>query len=128
MNKYLLTLSLLAPLTSVACGGALRDTPDLYRDDTAKLLVAQANPRIQGCFDGMVKTTPGPKTLEGTTTVHFWVNGETGIISNPTIVPDGTTAQPPVAQCVVASLDGLKLDPPNNVDGDATFTWQFVVQ
>jgi hypothetical protein len=128
MNKLLLTLCLLAPLSSVACGGALRDTVDLYRDDTAKLLVAQANPRIHDCFENMVKTTPGPKVLEGTATVHFWVSGETGIVSNPTIVPDGTTAQAPVAQCVVSSLDGLKLDPPNNVDGDATFTWQFVVQ
>jgi hypothetical protein len=29
---------------------------------------------------------------------------------------------------VVAALQGLKLDPPDGVDGDATYTWEFVVQ
>lgn len=129
MNKILLTVSLLAPLCSVACGGAIR-VGDAYRDDTAKLITAQANPRIHDCFDGMVKTAPADqaKALTGTTTVHFTVAKETGLITNPAIVPEQTTAQPQVAQCVVASLAGLKLDPPDNVDGDATFTWEFVVQ
>jgi hypothetical protein len=129
MNKILLTVSLLAPLCSVACGGAIR-VGDAYRDDTAKLITAQANPRIHDCFDGMVKSGPreAAKNLAGTTTVHFTVSKETGLITNPTVVPEQTTAQPPVAQCVVASLAGLKLDPPDNVDGEATFTWEFVVQ
>jgi hypothetical protein len=126
MNKYFFCLSLLA-LAAVGCGGAIR-VGDAYRDDTAKLITAQANPRIHDCFDGMVKTTPGPKSLQGTTTVHFIVAKETGIITNATVVPESTTAQPPVAQCVVAALQGLKLDPPDGVDGDATYTWEFVVQ
>jgi hypothetical protein len=127
MNKYLFCLALLAPLASVACGGAIR-VGDAYRDDTAKLITAQANPRIHDCFDGMVKSTPGPKSLQGTTTVHFIVAKDTGIITNATVVPESTTAQPPVAQCVVSALQGLKLDPPDGVDGDATYTWEFVVQ
>jgi hypothetical protein len=127
MNKYLFCISLLAPLAAIGCGGAIR-VGDAYRDDTAKLITAQANPRIHDCFDGMVKTTPGPKSLQGTTTVHFIVAKDTGLITNPTVVPDATTAQPPVAQCVVAALQGLKLDPPDGVDGDATYTWEFVVQ
>ncbi|HEY3819164.1 MAG TPA: hypothetical protein VGL81_18475 [Polyangiaceae bacterium] len=126
MNKYLFGMCLLS-LAAVGCGGALR-VGDAYRDDTAKLITAQANPRIHDCFDGMVKTTPGPKSLQGTTTVHFTVAKDTGLITNPTVVPESTTAQPPVAQCVVSSLQGLKLDPPDNVDGDATYTWEFVVQ
>ena len=126
MNKYFFCLPLLA-LAAVGCGGAIR-VGDAYRDDTAKLITAQANPRIHDCFDGMVKTTPGPKSLQGTTTVHFIVAKETGIITNATVVPESTTAQPPVAQCVVAALQGLKLDPPDGVDGDATYTWEFVVQ
>jgi hypothetical protein len=127
MNKYLLCLSLLASLAAVGCGGAIREG-DAYRDDTAKLLTAQANPKIHDCFDGMVKTAPGPKNLQGTTTVHFTVAKETGEITNATIVAESTTAQPPVAQCVVSSIQGLKLEPADNVDGDATFTWEFVVQ
>ena len=126
MNKHFFCLSLLA-LTAVGCGGAIR-IGDAYRDDTAKLITAQANPRIHDCFDGMVKTTPGPKSLQGTTTVHFTVAKDSGLITNPTVVPESTTAQPPVAQCVVSSLQGLKLDPPDGVDGDATYTWEFVVQ
>jgi hypothetical protein len=127
MNKIFLCLSLLAPLTAIGCGGAIR-VGDAYRDDTAKLLTAQANPRVHDCFDGIVKSTPGPKALAGTTTVHFIVAKDSGLISNVTVVPESTTAQPPVAQCVVTALNGLKLDPPDNVDGDATFTWEFVVQ
>ena len=126
MNKYFFCLSLLA-LTAVGCGGAIR-LGDAYRDDTAKLITAQANPRIHDCFDGMVKTTPGPKSLQGTTTVHFTVAKESGLITDPTVVPESTTAQPPVVQCVVSALQGLKLDPPDGVDGDATYTWEFVVQ
>jgi len=126
MNKYLFCLSVLG-LAAAGCGGAVR-TPDVYRDDTAKLLEAQANQRIHDCFDGMVKTTPGPKSLAGTTTVHFVVAKESGLITNPTVIPESSTAQPQVQQCVVTALNGLKLDPPDNVDGDATFTWEFVVQ
>ena len=126
MNRYFFGLCLLS-LAAVGCGGAIR-VGDAYRDDTAKLITAQANPRIHDCFDGMVKTTPGPKSLQGTTTVHFTVSKDSGLITNPTVVPESTTAQPPVAQCVVSSLQGLKLDPPDNVDGDATYTWEFVVQ
>jgi hypothetical protein len=130
MNKHfhpLVSLVLLAPLASVACGGAIREGT-AYRDDTAKLITAQANPKIHDCFDSMVKSTPGPTSLAGKTTVHFIVAKETGLITSPTVVPDGTTAQGPVAQCVVTALDGMKLDPPDNVDGDATFTWEFQVQ
>jgi len=104
------------------------DKPQRKRKASSKLLEAQANPRIHDCFDAMVKTTPGPKALEGTTTVHFIVAKDTGLISNVGVIPESTTAQPPVAQCVVTALNGLKLDPPDGVDGDATFAWQFVVQ
>jgi hypothetical protein len=130
MNKYLFSVPALAALAALAatgCAGAIR-VGDAYRDDTSKLLMAQANPRIHDCFDAMVKTTPGPKSLQGTTTVHFTVAKDTGIITNVSVIPESTTAQPPVAACVVSSLSGLKLDPPDGVDGDATFAWDFVVQ
>jgi hypothetical protein len=126
-THVLFCLSVLAPMAALGCNGAIR-VGDAYRDDTAKLLAAQANPRIHDCFDGMVKTTPGPKVLEGTTTVHFIVAKDTGLITNVNVIPESTTAQPPVAQCVVSALNGLKLDPPDGVDGDATFAWEFVVQ
>jgi hypothetical protein len=127
MKTHVLFLSVLAPLAALACNPAVR-APEVYRDDTAKLLEAQANPRIHDCFDGIVKTTPGAKSLQGTTTVHFIVAKDSGLISNVNVIPESTTAQPPVAQCVVAALTGLKLDPPDGVDGDATFVWEFVVQ
>lgn len=127
MNKILVTLGLIAPLASIACGGAIR-IGDAYRDDTMKLVQAQANPKIQQCFQGVVRSTPTPKSLEGTTTVSFVVAKETGIVGNAAIVPGATTTQDPVNQCVLGAINGLKLDPPDNVEGDATFAWQFVVQ
>jgi len=127
MNRYLLQASLLATMAAIGCGGAIR-VGDAYRDDTMKLVAAQANPKIHDCFDGIVKSTPGPAALQGSTTVRFVVAKETGIITGAAIVPGSTTTQDPVNQCVLASLQGLKLDPPDGVDGDATFTWQFVVE
>lgn len=127
MNKTFLCLSLLAPLAAIGCGGAIR-VGDAYRDDTAKLLTAQANPKIHDCFEAMVRSTPKPASLQGKTTVHFIVAKDTGVITSPNIIPEATTAQPPVAQCVVSAINGIKLDPPDSVDGDATFTWEFVVQ
>ena len=126
-THVLFCLSVLAPMAALGCNGAIR-VGDAYRDDTAKLLAAQANPRIHDCFDGMVKTSPGPAALQGTTTVSFTVAKETGMVTGAAIVPGATTTQDPVNQCVLASLNGLKLDPPDNVDGNATFTWQFVVE
>jgi hypothetical protein len=127
MNKILMGLSLIAPLAAVACGGAIRQ-PDQYRDDTAKVLQMQANPKIQTCFQGLVSSSAAPGGLAGNTQVHFWVAKDTGLINNPTIVAGGTTTTDPVNQCVLTGLAGAKLDPPDSVDGDATFAWQFVVQ
>jgi hypothetical protein len=131
MNKqfhfFIVPIALLVPLASIACGGAIREG-NAYRDDTSKLIETQANPKIHDCFDSMVKTTPGPASLAGKTTVHFIVAKETGLITNASVVAESTTAQPPVAQCVVSALNGIKLEPPDGVDGDATFTWEFKVE
>ena len=126
MNPSLLSFSVLASLAAIGCGGAIREGT-AYRDDTATMIQSQANPKIQSCFQGLVLATPNPSSLAGSATVHFTVAKETGVVTAPTIV-SGTTTQDAVNQCVLSGLSGARLTPPDNVDGDATFAWQFAVQ
>jgi len=125
MNKTLLSISVFGTLATVGCGGAIRQGT-AYRDDTAAMLQAQANPKIQACFQGLVTSTPSPSSLAGSATAHFTVAKETGLVTGPSIV--SATTPDPVRECVLAALAGEKLAPPDNVDGDATFAWQFSVQ
>ena len=120
MNKpILLTVSALA-LCSVACSFAARG-PDQYRDDTLALLESKT-PEIKACYDGMLQSQTG---LGGTVRVNFKVQEDTGKIMEPVIDPNGTNAPPELAQCVVRSIDGLTLTPPDANPGVATFTWEF---
>jgi hypothetical protein len=57
--------------------------------------------------------------------VHFDVAPKTGAFSNVDVVKDETTANKPLQKCVLTAIDGLKLDPPDQREGDATFAWDF---
>ena len=123
MNK-LVTTALFAVLGagSVGCSFAAR-SPDMYRDDTAKLL-AEKNGDIKSCYDGVIK---GDKGATGTVVVHFIVAEDTGVIQN--VKADGakSTAPEAVQSCVVDAIGGLKLKPADARKGDATFTWEFEI-
>lgn len=111
-------LALLAGAT--ACSFAARG-PELYRDDTQKLL-ATRNAQLKSCYDQALKVD---SNMTGTVTVHFVVAEETGKITNPVVDPTGSNAPEALGQCVVRSLDGLALDPPDQNQGQATFVYEF---
>lgn len=120
MNKpILLTASVLA-LCSAACSFHARG-PDQYRDDTRALLESKT-PEIKACYDGMLQTQ---QSVAGTVRVKFKVQEETGKIVEVEVDPAGTTAPPELAQCVVRSIDGLVLQPPDENPGIASFSWEF---
>ena len=81
------------------CSVAAR-SPEMYRDDTTKVLAAKSDD-IRACYDGVLKGTPG---ASGKVTVKFDVpkDGEqnAGKISNVTVDAANTTAPPAVADCV----------------------------
>jgi len=98
-------------------------SPDEYRDATQALLDTKSAD-IKTCYDGALK---GKSDLAGTVTVHFTVEAETGKVGSVSADAAKTQAPDVLTQCVVKSLDGLKLDPPDANPGDGTFEYQFVV-
>ena len=98
-------------------------SPDEYRDATQALLESKSAD-IKTCYDEALK---GKNDLAGTVTVHFTVEAETGALSNVSADAAKTQAPEILTQCVVKSLEGLKLDPPDANPGDGTFEYHFVV-
>jgi len=98
-------------------------SPDEYRDATQTLLESKSAD-IKTCYDEALK---GKNDLAGTVTVHFTVEAETGALSNVSADAAKTQAPEILTQCVVKSLEGLKLDPPDANPGDGTFEYHFVV-
>ncbi len=107
---------LLAAVVLTACGGR---THVQYRDDTAKLL-SQREGEIKSCYDAILKKDTSAR---GKVTVRFVVEAKTGLIKDTQVNSRNTTASTDLAKCVSGVLDGLTLDPPDPLDGRATFTF-----
>ena len=123
MNTFI-KLSLLA-LTVAAAGCSVHiRSPEQYRDDTQALLETRTAD-IKACYDKELATNAD---LTGRVTVHFMVEKKTGRITNVAPVPAGTTAPESLTNCVVNSINGLVLTPPDDNDGDATFVYDFTAQ
>jgi TonB family protein len=112
-----LALGLLASAT--ACGTA-RDV-DAYRSDTQKLLDSRSS-QLQSCYDDALKSN---RKLSGTVTVQFVVEKESGQVVKATIDTAKSTAPPALGQCVLRVVEGLKLEPPDKNEGQATFVYEF---
>jgi len=115
-----LTLAALA-----GCSVAAR-SPEMYRDDTGKVLATKSDD-IRACYDGVLKGTPG---AAGKVTVKFDVpkDGEqnAGKISNVQVDAAGTTAPAPVADCVTKTITGAgPLAPPDQRLGQGSWAWDF---
>lgn len=105
---------------SIGCSFAVR-SPEMYRDDTAALL-ATRNEQIKACYDAELARNPG---AEGKVTVKFLVLEDSGRITDVVVDRENTTASDEVASCVVNSIDGLVLTPPDERKGKAKFVWEF---
>lgn len=110
----------LASVAAVGCSFAAR-SPDMYRDDTKAILETKNND-IRACYDGVLKGTPG---VQGKVTVKFNVETEAGKFTNIAVDPANTTAPAAVSDCVVKSINGLAITPPDKHEGEATFVWEF---
>jgi hypothetical protein len=109
-------------LASGLCGCSFyARSPDQYRDDTSTLLATKGI-ELNACYDNAVKITPG---LSGKVTVRFTVENKTGKIMNVASDPSRTTASQPLVDCVVNTISGLVLAPPDQRNGDATFEYDF---
>lgn len=118
-------LKVAAPL-ALTLGGAMLSgcqfyarSPQDYRDATAKVLATKKD-EIRSCYDAAYKAN---SSAAGTVQVQFKVQPDTGKFTDVKVV--GGTAPDAVKQCVVNSLGGLVLAPPDKREGNATFVWVF---
>ena len=116
------TILLVASFAIGGCSVAAR-SPDMYRDDTAKVL-ATRNDEIHACYDNILKSSPG---VGGHVTVKFEVDTEQGKITHVTVDKPNTTAPDAVSDCVTRHIEGLTLAPPDARMGQGSWTYEFVV-
>jgi len=120
MRSTIVGMTLLAlAVSAVGCG--YKRTPEMYRDDTEKLL-ATRNVEIKACYDGILKAD---QKAAGTVTLRFDVQQDTGKLANMRVDEAASTAPPPVRDCVTQALQGLVLQKPDANLGKATFMYEF---
>ncbi len=112
------TLPILIALA--ACGGTSRGL-EAYRTDTQTLLETR-NPQIQSCY---AKALTADAKASGTVAVQFTVEKKTGQVTKAAIDPKRSNASQPLEGCVLEAVQGLKLEPPDSNDGQATFVYEF---
>jgi hypothetical protein len=95
--------------------------PDDYRKAVRQELEGQT-PQIESCYRAQLKTDEAAK---GKVTVKFEVAPKTGAIGNASVVEGESQASDALKQCVLAQLNGLKVSPPDQRKGEATFSWDF---
>lgn len=115
-----LTLACLAGVLLSACSFYARG-PSEYRDAVRNVL-SERQSGVQDCYKLAYEQN---ETAGGKVVVKFDVEPKTGVIGNAKIVPEATDAPEVLQQCVLSSLSDLKLDPPDQRKGEATFAWNF---
>lgn len=104
----------------VVSGCAVRNA-EMYRDDTRRLLDTKQSV-LEACYDAELQTHP---TTTGKVVVRFKVESGTGIVKSPQIDDLASTPNRTLRGCVLDALQKLVLQPADDRDGDATFTWEF---
>lgn len=120
MKSAHLLMAALSLVSLSACSFYARGADD-YRKATRELL-EKKNDSLEACYAKALDETEGAK---GTVVVQFEVQAKTGKIVKAKIVEKKTDANEMLQRCVLSALDGLKLDPPDQRTGNATFEWDF---
>jgi outer membrane biosynthesis protein TonB len=118
MKIAILTCTVITTILLAGC--AVRDAA-MYRDDTRKLLEAK-EPVLRQCYDAELQKDP---KASGKVIVSFTVKKDTGVLDDPKLDDLQSTPNRELRRCVMDALKGLTLDPADERDGEATFTWDF---
>ena len=118
MNRL---LSLMAVCGVLAGCSFYARGPDSYREAVRGVLETK-RPDVEACYK---RSYEADQSAQGRVVAKFDVEPKSGKILRPEIVNEGTTANDALKQCVLSSLEGLTLDPPDQRKGEATFTWEF---
>jgi hypothetical protein len=112
---------LLGALTLLSGCSFFARGPDQYRTAVREVLNTR-NAQIESCYRQAVAADPA---AAGRVVVKFDVEPKTGNFAKPAVVEQETQASDAVKNCVVTSLDGLALAPPDQRKGEAPFAWEF---
>lgn len=123
MKKALASLATTTLLSTLLGGCSVsyhaRSAED-YRQATRTLLETRQE-QFRSCYERVIEADP---EASGTVAVRFSVEEKTGKIQSPVALPE-SSAPEPLRACVVESLEGLALDPPDQRKGDATMVFEF---
>ena len=114
-------LGLLLLCGSVAGCSFYARGPDDYRTAVRGML-DQKQPDVEACYK---RSYEADKNAQGRVVAKFEVEEKSGKVINPAVIATETTANAALQQCVLSSLEGLTLAPPDQRTGDAKFTWEF---
>ena len=106
---------------AAAASGCVVRSPDMYRDDTRRLLDSK-RPILAACYDAELQTQP---TATGKVIVRFTIERDTGKLVRPQIDDLLSTPNRTLRGCVLDVLRDLTLAPPDERNGDATFSLEF---
>lgn len=120
-RSTLQVLGLVAAATMLTGCSFFARGPDDYRKAVRKVLDSR-DKQVESCYKSELKSDD---KAQGKVVVKFDVEPKTGNITNPAVVEKSTTASAGLQQCVLKSLEGLKLDPADQRKGEATFVWDF---
>lgn len=101
------------------CSFAKR-SPKMYADDT-KALLETRHDQVKACYEAELKSDVA---LAGSVTIAFKVAEDTGKVTQVQ-AEDGSSLPESLQSCVVQSVEGLTLMPPDADEGHATFTYRF---
>jgi hypothetical protein len=104
-----------------ACAGTKR-SPATYRADTQRVLETRSTQLTQ-CYEKAFATDPA---ATGVVAVRFVVEKKTGLFTKASIDPAASKAGEALTLCVLDSLAGLRLEPADRNEGQASFV--FVLQ
>ena len=120
--RFITTLAAIAlAAPALGCTFYARDA-DTYKADTRTVL-EEKNAQIKECYDVALTTN---EEVKGETIVNFTVEKKTGKFINMEINPK-STAPEELSNCILSAIEGLQLDPVDQRDGVASFTWKFKV-
>jgi hypothetical protein len=94
-----------------------------YRDDTTALLQTNSS-SLKACYDGVLQSE---SSAAGTVVVKFKLKDETGKIFDVAVDEAKSTAPKAVQDCVVQTVSGLAIEPPDAAEGHATYTYEFEI-
>jgi hypothetical protein len=95
--------------------------PEEYSAETSKLIDTKRE-ELKSCYDEILEKD---SAASGIVTVDFLVEAKTGVIKDVVVDKEKSTAPEALETCLVEVIEGLKLDPPDQREGKASWTYKF---